>query len=154
MVGSITLLSAVLSLLPPPAAPAVTGQGTAPRGSIGWVEATTLAARIQQERGILAEPVLDVGCDILVAAGRAGARGVGGRGGTGGEEDESGGCHECEQDNESFHVLCLPVRQRSNDNILMSVRETRQPATDAPGSLPAGHSDGQDYISTRIKRIP
>ena len=58
MVGSITLLSAVLSLLPPPTAPAATSQGNIPRGSIGWVEATALAARVQRDHGVVAEPVV------------------------------------------------------------------------------------------------
>lgn len=60
MVGSITLLSAVLSLLPPPAAPASQGSGDEPRGRIGWVEATRQAARIYAERGLVAEAVLGV----------------------------------------------------------------------------------------------
>lgn len=60
MVGSITLLSAVLSLLPPPAAPASPGSGDEPRGRIGWVEASRHASRLYAERGLVPEAVLGV----------------------------------------------------------------------------------------------
>jgi len=53
MVGPIALLSAVLSLLPPPAPSA-----GAPRGALPWVSATMLAARLRAERGLAAEAVL------------------------------------------------------------------------------------------------
>ena len=61
MVGSITLLCAVLSLQSS-AAPASQGLAGSPspepRGHLSWVDATGLAARIHAERGIEAEPIL------------------------------------------------------------------------------------------------
>lgn len=61
MVGSITLLCAVLSLQSS-AVPASQGLAASPahepRGHLSWVDATFLAARIRAERGIEAEPVL------------------------------------------------------------------------------------------------
>jgi hypothetical protein len=53
MIGSIALLSAVLSLLPPPS-PSV----AAPRGALPWVSATALAARLSAERALPAQAVL------------------------------------------------------------------------------------------------
>jgi hypothetical protein len=55
MVSSIALLSAVLSLLPPPA-PGV----AAPHGALPWVSATALAARLHSDHQLQAEPVLGV----------------------------------------------------------------------------------------------
>jgi D-alanyl-D-alanine carboxypeptidase len=49
MIGSIALLSAVLSLLPPPA-PGLAGSGS--RRALPWVSATVLATRLYVERGL------------------------------------------------------------------------------------------------------
>lgn len=61
MVGSVTLLCAVLSLQSStaPASQRPAGSPAAePRGHLSWVDATSLAARIYAERGIEAEPIL------------------------------------------------------------------------------------------------
>ena len=61
MVGSITLLCAVLSLQSS-AVPASQGLAGSPhpepRGHLSWIDASTLAARIHAERGVEAEPIL------------------------------------------------------------------------------------------------
>lgn len=61
MVGSITLLCAVLSLQSS-AGPASQGLAGSPhpepRGHLSWIDASTLAARIHAERGVEAEPIL------------------------------------------------------------------------------------------------
>lgn len=53
MVGSFAILSAVLSLLPPPSFGAVAQKGTLP-----WLAATVMSAQLQAERGLLPQAVL------------------------------------------------------------------------------------------------
>ncbi len=53
MIGSLAILSAVLSLLPPPSS-----NSTAPRGALPWVSATVLAARLQTEHDLKTQAVL------------------------------------------------------------------------------------------------
>ena len=55
MIGSIALLSAVLSLLPPPS-PGLAGAN--PHRALPWVSATVLAGRLSVERGLHAQAVL------------------------------------------------------------------------------------------------